>query len=119
MVRYDDAEAAYVRVISYEESKQLTTDQIISRFQFDHGIAHAHGGEAEPWNLTPLPLDVHREKTSKIDIPRIAKAKRLQRKEASHKLAMAGAPQIERPKRKMQSRGFGKQSRPVQRRAGR
>jgi len=81
-VRYDDAEAAFVPIISYAEAKTLTADQIIARFHFDHGIAHAHDGPAEPWNLTPLPIEDHRIKTATIDIPRIAKSKRIQKREA-------------------------------------
>lgn len=85
MVRYDDNEAAYVKIISYEESKRLSADQIIARFHFDHGIAHAHDGPDEPWNLTPLPVEDHRIKTAKIDVPRLAKAKRLAKREAGER----------------------------------
>lgn len=110
MVRYDDTECAFVKVISYEASKTMTADQIISRFHFDHGIAHAHDGVDAPWNLTPMPVEDHRIKTAKIDIPRIAKGKRIQRaNEESVRRLLAkdrGEPrQVSRwPKRKLQSR---------------
>lgn len=63
--------------IPYEESKALTAKQIISRYQFDHWpILHSHGGPDEPWNLRPLLVAQHREK-SKGDASIAAKVKRL------------------------------------------
>lgn len=85
IVRYDAEECTFVPVIPYAEAKSLTADQIIARFHFDHGIAHAHDGPAAPWNLTPMPVEDHRRKTATIDIPRIAKSKRIQKREAGVK----------------------------------
>lgn len=85
MKRYDDAEAEFVPVITYEESKTLSADQIIARFHFDHNIAHADGGPDEPWNLTPMTVEEHRIKTARIDVPRIAKSKRLAKRQAGEK----------------------------------
>lgn len=110
MRRYDEAEAAFVPVIGYEESKSMTADQIIARFHFDHGIAHAHGGPDEPWNLKPMAVEDHREKTARIDVPRIAKSKRIQRaneKQMYRQLAKGlglPKPRSRWPKRKLQSR---------------
>jgi hypothetical protein len=65
-------------VIPHDVAKQLTAKQIIRRFHFDHyPVPHAHGGSDHPSNLTPLPVVVHRTKTAKIDIPMIAKTKRV------------------------------------------
>ncbi len=65
-------------VIPHEEAKTLTPDQIIARFHFDHyPIPHAQDGPDEPWNLTPAPIAGHQEKTAKVDIPQIAKTKRI------------------------------------------
>jgi hypothetical protein len=83
--RYDTHQGEFLPVIRYEDSKKMTADEIIARFQFDHGIAHAQGGPDEPWNLTPLPIDEHRIKTATIDVPRIAKSKRIQIREAGIK----------------------------------
>lgn len=80
MMRVDEA-GKFVPVISYEESKGMTADEIIGRFDFDHGVYHVFGGPAEPWNFTPRIRPDHRVKTAKIDIPAIAKTKRLTKSE--------------------------------------
>lgn len=99
----DDGTGKLVPVISYEESKGMTAAEIISRFHFDHGVFSAHGGPEEPWNITPRPIAEHRAKTAKVDIPRIAKVKRLSKKESefrSRLLAKDGGEQPPEPKRK-------------------
>lgn len=57
----------------------MTAQQIISLFEFDHGVLHAHGGVDEPWNLTPKLIKPHRRK-SKLDRSIIAKSKRIDKK---------------------------------------
>ncbi len=110
--RYDEHEAAFIPVISYEESKSMTADQIISRFHFDHCIAHAHGGADEPWNLTPRPIEEHRKKTAQTDTPRIAKGKRINKSNLAFEERLAAKNRGEErtpsrwPKRKLQSRPF-------------
>lgn len=65
-------------VVSYEESKTLTAKQIISRFALDHyPVRYADGGASEPWNLLWRPCAEHDEKTRTIDVPEIAKGKRI------------------------------------------
>lgn len=67
-----------VRVISHEEAKTLTADQILARYHFDHyPIRKADGGEDVPWNLEPRPIDEHKQKTREIDQPQLAKQRRL------------------------------------------
>lgn len=70
------------RALTYEEAKAMTDDQVLSLFQWDHGIHHAIGGTDEHWNLTARFIDDHRRKTAKIDIPRLAKTDRITDKEA-------------------------------------
>ncbi|MDB5620560.1 hypothetical protein [Tardiphaga sp.] len=66
------------RVIPHDMAKQMSDDQIISLFHFDHyPVPHAHDGPDEAWNLEPRPIVEHRGITAKVDVPRIAKAKRL------------------------------------------
>lgn len=78
------------RVIPHEEAKTLTAKQIISRFQFDHyPIREVDGGPTEPWNLDPLLTLEHRKKTAKIDLPQIAKGKRIRKAEVEHGERMA------------------------------
>lgn len=81
-VRWDEHECQFVPVIPYLVSKTMTADQIIARFELHHNIRHAEGGTDDPWNLTWMPTAEHRERTAKIDIPQIAKGKRIRRREA-------------------------------------
>lgn len=84
-------------IISHEEAKTLTAEQIVARFQFDHyPIPHAQGGPAEPWNLTPTLTPEHREKTAKIDIPQIAKTKRISKDHEAFRARLL-TPRDERP----------------------
>lgn len=108
-------------IISHEEARGLSTAAIIGRFQWDHyPIRWIDGGPTAPWNLMPRPTAGHGAKTASIDIPQIAKGKRLRRSEAAHAAVMAAKAGDEppaaagaRPKRKMAGRPFGKQHRPM------
>ena len=98
--------------------RDMTAKQICSLFQFHHVSYHAWIKEAHlrnhPSVLTPLYTPVHRERTAKIDIPTIAKSKRIRAKRAAHKAELnkkigkepAGELPRPRPKNKIQSRGF-------------
>jgi len=82
MLRADDT-GKLVRIISHEEAKTLSANEIISRFDFHHyPIPHAHDGPDEPWNLEPMLRGDHRKVTAERDIPMIAKTKRIQAREA-------------------------------------
>ncbi len=59
--------------------RKVKAEGVISLFHFDHVIFHAHGGAAKWWNLDPKLVAEHREKTAKIDVPAIAKSKRIRR----------------------------------------
>lgn len=78
----------------YWRAQQVPATMIISFFEFDHNILHAHGGADRWWNLTPMVKLVHREK-SKRDTAIAAKVKRLRRGK-------------KKPRRKLRSRGFDK-----------
>ena len=85
-----DESGKLVRVISHDEARLMTADQIISLFHFDHDpIREIDGGPAAAWNLTPRLIADHRRKTAKVDLPQIAKGKRIRRAEARHAEAMA------------------------------
>ena len=109
--------------IDYEESKTMTADQIIRRYDFDHWpILHALGGKDAPWNLRPMLRPDHREKSRK-DTAAVAKVKRIIRKEQARPAlySPARAPNgTGRPKtpakRKIASRGFSGASRPMAKR---
>lgn len=75
--------------IPYETRKTMTAQQIIGMGQCDHGIHHAIGGPNVHWNYTWLLTPEHREKTSKVDVPQIAKTKRIIKKQAAHEARIA------------------------------
>jgi len=85
-----DPSGVMVAVISHDEARGMTADQVISRFHFDHyPIFKAHGGPDEPWNLDPRPVAEHRAKTAKSDVPQIAKTRRIVRRHDAHEAVMA------------------------------
>jgi hypothetical protein len=89
---------------------------IVQAVEWHHENYYAEGGDTSPQMLTPLAPEDHRERTSKIDIPRIAKNKRIAKKCSEHadRMAMKAAgdspknPKKSRwPKRKFQTgKGF-------------
>lgn len=111
MLRVDDATGKFVPIITFEESRCLSAEEIISRFHFDHyPVPHAEGGPDEPWNITPRLKPEHVERTRKIDIPKIAKNKRVARDHQQHVERMEAKatgrprPQPTKPKRKIGGR---------------
>ena len=80
--------------IPYDDAKQMTAAQLISLYNCDHGIFHVHDGPPDFWNLTPRLIQAHRVKTATIDVPAIAKGKRIRRKEEEHLAQMLGCSTI-------------------------
>lgn len=107
-MRRPDATGKLVPVISFDEAKTMTADKILARFHFDHDpIPYAHGGPDEPWNLTPLPVADHRDKTANRDVPQIAKTKRITRKQEKFRQRMLAKDQGKpRSKGRIPSRPF-------------
>lgn len=82
----DDGTGKLVPVIPYEHAKQMTADQVLSLFEWDHWPRRkADGGEDVHHNLVPRFAAEHQEKTSTIDIPQMAKAARIRKREAGIK----------------------------------
>lgn len=100
-MRSDDG--AYL--FDYEHSKMLSADQIISLFQWDHGILHAFDGSDEPWNLTPRFIGQHREK-SKRDTAIVAKTKRIRGETCTGPSKAIPSRPFPKVSRKIASRGF-------------
>lgn len=73
--------------------------RIAARPEYDHKLPLALGGASDLLNCQVLCQKCHRIKTSTGDVPRIAKAKRQQRK------AIGAWPKSTRP---LRSRGFSK-----------
>jgi hypothetical protein len=68
--------------------RKVKAKAVLALFHFDHIVFHAHDGPASWWNLDPKLVAAHREKTAKIDVPAIAKGKRITRanEEFAHRL---------------------------------
>lgn len=98
--------------LSHEEAKAMTDDAVIARWEWDHVIHHAIGGSIHHSNLVARLREDHRAKTAKVDVPMIAKAKRVEASTAEFRrkmLAKSGAETPEtkkKPKKKLQGRGF-------------
>jgi hypothetical protein len=70
-----------VPAITHQQAKSMSGKEIEALWHFDHNIPHAIGGTDDHWNLTPRLVDDHRAKTAKLDVPQIAKTKRITAKE--------------------------------------
>ena len=102
--------------LTHDEARALSEDQILSIVQWDHyPIPHAapYNGPDEHWNLDPSLIPAHRKKTATIDVPRIAKGKRVSETEQAFRNRLLAKTQpdaaqvvLTRPKRTIQSRGF-------------
>lgn len=95
--------------IPVEHAEKMHEDQMISLVQFDHIRHHALNKE-EPWvddhwNLDPLLIGGHKVKTTKIDVPVIAKTKRISKEQEEFRKRLL-TPRDEREPRKstLQSR---------------
>src|SRR5262252_5076429 len=112
--------------IPYVHAKQMTAAQVVSLYQFDHGILHeTRDPDVDKfWNLTPRLIREHRTKT-KLDAKIIAKGRRIRDKHSAVRTpklrigtgegmvsaygVLAASP---RPSRsRIQSRGFDKRLR--------
>jgi hypothetical protein len=89
--------------IPYEHAKLMSAEQIISLVQFDH-IHHHALNKHEPWvdehwNLDPLLIGGHKIKTRTIDVPQIAKTKRISKEQEEFRNRLL-IPRDERPPKK-------------------
>lgn len=95
--------------IPYEHAVQMTAEQIISLVQWHHIHYHRDSANDEHWNLDPLPIRAHKERTAKIDLPQIGKTKRLTKAHEEFRRTIL-TPRDERPVKKSRwgSRQFQK-----------
>ena len=109
-----DVDGKLERAIPYDDAKRMTADEVLSIFQFDHGIHEAIDGPTKHWNLTPRFILPHRAKTHEIDRPQIRKTDRISKKQEAFRQSVLAKtdPEVEAPatKRgpKLKSRGFQK-----------
>lgn len=96
--------------IPYEHAKLMTADQIISLYHFDHNILHGIEINDQFWNLAPMLLMAHREK-SKKDTAIVAKVARIRGETGNgpkQKIAARANAWPAKGTRKIQTRGFPK-----------
>ena len=94
----------------YDDAKQMTEDQFLSLFHWDHNILHSteHEDRDRFWNLTPMLILAHREKT-KSDVKVVAKGRRIRAKMRNDGLLMNVPLEVGEPTpRRLRSRGFDK-----------
>jgi hypothetical protein len=91
-------------VIDREAAKRMTAKEICAKFEFDHGVHVAIGGNNHPTNLTPRLPPEHAEKTNKIDKPQIAKTKRVAAEQEEFRRRMTTAQPTKSPPPRMKSR---------------
>lgn len=107
--------------IPREHAQAMTADQICSLIEFDHyPVRRVDGGTTHPDNLEPRFIAAHAEKTAKTDVPQIRKADRLATAKAALDLYLATGekpPLPNRRTRKIPSRPFSKQHRPLRSRS--
>ena len=62
-------------------------EMVLKLFHFDHNVLHALGGSDKWWNLSPVQVQAHREK-SRRDVSAIAKVDRIIARQHEHREAM-------------------------------
>lgn len=99
-----------VPIFTHDEAKALSESQILSLFCWDHDpIPHAEGGEDAHYNLRPSLIVPHRIKTATVDVPGIAKRRRINKEHLEFQRRML-TPRDERPvkRSRIPSRPFPK-----------
>lgn len=113
--------------IPHEHQKLMREDQVSSLFDWHHNSYYADGGSNHFSNAVPMFRAAHKERTAKIDVPAIAKGKRIRNKEAVrlHNIMAKSDPEaaaalypsvarLKRRKAKIANRPFPQQHRPLQ-----
>lgn len=99
-------------ILNHDEAKALSEDQVLSLFHWEHGvIPHAEDGPDVHYNLEPMLIAPHRKKTREVDVPGIAKRKRVTKAHEAFRALML-TPRDERPPKQSRwgSRKFQKRS---------
>lgn len=102
-------------ILNHAEAKALSEDQILSLFQWQHGvIPHGEGGPDTHFNIEPMLIQAHRKVTREVDIPGIAKRKRVATAHTEHERTMS-TPRDQRPAKPSRwgSRPFQKRNAPT------
>ena len=97
--------------IPYDHAKLMTVADLISLVEFHHIVYHTDTQDDNHYNLEPMLINAHRERTAEIDIPQIAKTRRISKAQEEFRRRML-TPRADRPpkqsrwpSRKFQKRG--------------
>jgi hypothetical protein len=86
--------------LTHDEAEALSEEQVLMLVNWDHyPIPHAEGGPDTHFNLVAALVPGHKEKTRKIDIPGIAKRKRISAEHEEFQRRIL-TPRADRPKKK-------------------
>jgi hypothetical protein len=106
--------------IPHDHAEAMSADEVLSLAHWDHyPVPKAENGSDHHSNLYPRLIHEHRARTAAIDLPGIAKRKRVSRAHSHHQAVMASkatgdeTPAAARRGRKIQSRGFQQGHRPL------
>jgi len=97
-VRRDAFKRADGRCEGFPYGERCPVKLQVGRFHYDHDIPDGLGGEPTLDNCVVLCIACHKDKTTKKDVPTIAKAKRIADRHIG----------IKTNRRKIESRGFAK-----------
>ncbi len=99
--------------IPHDHAKQMSAEQILSLVEWNHIIYHVHDGPDEHHNLEPMLRADHRERTAKVDVPQIAKTRRISREHEEFQRRLL-TPRDERPEKRSRwpKRAFQRRGKP-------
>lgn len=76
---------AFLRAAGFCEGKNCGARLTVGKVNYDHDLPDDLGGEPTLENCKVLCLVCHKEKTKTLDMPRIAKGRRIRKREAGIK----------------------------------
>lgn len=99
--------------IPHAHAKLMTADMVLALFQWHHIEYHADSANDAHYNLDPLLIKAHRKRTAEIDIPQIAKTKRITQAQEAFRARIL-TPRDQRPVKQSRwaSRPFPKRRKP-------
>ena len=83
--------------IDRKHARLMHIDQLLGLIDYNHIVPHTWTQDDDPANLEPLLRPEHRAVTAKRDIPRIAKAKRISKKEEDFRRRILAKTQPDTP----------------------
>ena len=78
-----------VPIIPREIAVNLSAGEILAMVDWHHIVPHAIGGSDHPSNIEPILRPEHKARTAKIDVPQIAKTKRIAKAEQDFRVRLS------------------------------